>query len=156
MALPNRATNVTAVTQWGALRRRFVGGEGNVRKNRLRWDMKIQPSPLSQIYNVRLLYSLERAPKLFVLSPDLIQLGEEPIPHRYGDGSLCLYLPGAGEWDRSMLLADTMIPWASEWLYFYEVWLGTGEWCGGGHGSPKSDEVGEKHYYDLSSNRRPR
>ena len=36
------------------------------------------------------------------------------------------------------------------------IWLGTGEWCGGGHGSPKLDEVGEKHYYDVTNNRRPR
>ena len=156
MAIPNTASNVTAVSQWGALRRRFVTGDGSVRRNRLRWDMQIQPTPLSQVYSVRLLYSLERVPKVFVQSPELIQPGDDPIPHQYGDGSLCLYLPGAGEWDRSMLLADTLIPWTSEWLYFYEIWLGTGEWCGGGHGSPKVDEVPEKHFYDVTSNRLPR
>lgn len=31
-----------------------------------------------------------------------------------------------------MLIADTYIPWAIEWLYYYEIWLVTGEWCGGG------------------------
>jgi hypothetical protein len=31
-----------------------------------------------------------------------------------------------------MPLAMTVIPWISEWLYFYELWLVTGEWLGGG------------------------
>ena len=156
MAIPNTKNRLTAVSQWGSLRRAFGDGIGSVQRNKLRWDMQLQPAPLSVVYDVRLLYTLERGPKLFVRSPDLIQPGNDPIPHRYGDGSLCLYLPNSGEWDRSMSLAETIIPWASEWLYFYEIWLGTGEWCGGGHGSPKPDEAVEDHIQSLSKNTRPR
>lgn len=145
MATLNSVRDVKTVTQWGALRRQFPDGVGNVKRNRLRWDMQIQPTPLSDVYDIRLYYSLERLPKVFVRSPELVQPADDPIPHRYGDNSLCLYLPGAGEWDRGMLLADTIIPWASEWLYFYELWLGTGEWCGGGHGSPNSDGAESEH-----------
>ncbi|AOY73993.1 hypothetical protein ARZXY2_4494 (plasmid) [Arthrobacter sp. ZXY-2] len=29
-----------------------------------------------------------------------------------------------------MLLVDTTLPWASEWLLHYEVWKGTGIWFG--------------------------
>jgi hypothetical protein len=29
-------------------------------------------------------------------------------------------------------VADYIIPWISCWLYFYEVWLATGTWIGGG------------------------
>ena len=36
------------------------------------------------------------------------------------------------EFASDMLIADTYIPWAIEWLYYYEIWLVTGEWCGGG------------------------
>lgn len=32
-----------------------------------------------------------------------------------------------------MLIADTIVPWASEWLLHYEYWLSTGTWHGGGH-----------------------
>jgi hypothetical protein len=32
-----------------------------------------------------------------------------------------------------MLLAYTVVPWISEWLLYYELWLFTGEWTGGGH-----------------------
>ena len=31
-----------------------------------------------------------------------------------------------------MYLAETILPWASEWLAHYEGWLYTGEWKGGG------------------------
>lgn len=43
---------------------------------------------------------------------------------------MCLYL--SPDFTSQMLLADTVIPWAVEWLYHYEIWLATGEWCGGG------------------------
>ena len=31
-----------------------------------------------------------------------------------------------------MFIADTIVPWACEWLLHYEIWLATGEWHGGG------------------------
>ena len=31
-----------------------------------------------------------------------------------------------------MQLATTIVPWCSEWLFYYELWLATGEWLGGG------------------------
>ena len=27
---------------------------------------------------------------------------------------------------------NTIVPWIADWLYYYEVWLFTGEWEGGG------------------------
>ncbi|MEY9893897.1 hypothetical protein ABIA35_007434 [Catenulispora sp. MAP12-49] len=56
------------------------------------------------------------------------------LPHVYRDGNLCLYLPG--QWHEEMLLADTILPWASEWLLHYELWLVTGHWSGSGHDCP--------------------
>ena len=36
-----------------------------------------------------------------------------------------------------MPIADTIIPWTSEWLFFYELWLATGgEWLGEGEHPP--------------------
>ena len=37
-----------------------------------------------------------------------------------------------GDWREDRALAWTIIPWLLEWLVEYEVWLVTGEWCGGG------------------------
>jgi hypothetical protein len=39
-----------------------------------------------------------------------------------------------------MLLCQTIVPWISEWLLHYEIWLVTGKWCAGGiHPTVKSD-----------------
>jgi hypothetical protein len=43
--------------------------------------------------------------------------------------TLCLYL--GEEWSRVNPLTD-LVGWATEWLFFYEVWLATGMWLGGG------------------------
>ena len=40
-----------------------------------------------------------------------------------------------------MLIAETIVPWASEWLFYYEIWKGTGEWYGGGDWPPLDRSV---------------
>jgi hypothetical protein len=43
---------------------------------------------------------------------------------------ICVHLPE--EWTPSSLIADTIMPWISQWLRFYEVWQQTGSWEGEG------------------------
>lgn len=118
--------------QWMALKKVFPNSRGGVRRNRLGWSADLQPTGLSDTYTIYLEYTLEKSPTVVVQSPELRDRDDERVPHRYSDGSLCLFLPGAGEWQRHMYLAETILPWTSEWLLHYEIWLGTGEWCGGG------------------------
>jgi hypothetical protein len=61
----------------------------------------------------------------------LAPLPGEILPHFNPDNTLCLY-HSAKEWTPAMYLAETIVPWASEWLFHYEIWKGTGEWRGGG------------------------
>ncbi|MBE9065015.1 hypothetical protein IQ256_29210 [cf. Phormidesmis sp. LEGE 11477] len=62
------------------------------------------------------------------------------IPHIHLDpdkpelSSMCLYDPDGGEWNDTIFLADTVIPWAAEWLMHYEHWHLFGEWIGSGVG----------------------
>ena len=51
---------------------------------------------------------------------------------------ICLYRY-AFEFSRYKLLANTVIPWIVEWLFYYEIWLTTGEWLGGGE-HPQSEK----------------
>ena len=51
--------------------------------------------------------------------------------------NLCLYYPC--EWNSTMNISDTIIPWISEWLYYFEFWCITGEWHGGGKHPTKKD-----------------
>lgn len=97
------------------------------------WTGTITPLNGCESYLVRIGYRLQKAPRVVVLSPPLTNRGDgERIPHRFSDGSLCLYFPRYGEWTPNDFIADTMLPWASLWLYYYEVWGATGVWHGGG------------------------
>jgi hypothetical protein len=45
----------------------------------------------------------------------------------------------------STFIAYTILPWTSLWLYFYELWLVTGQWMGGGkHPSPEEKKEAKK------------
>lgn len=61
--------------------------------------------------------------------------------HQPEDSALCLFDPDAGEWNNTMLIADRIVPWASEWLHYYEIWHLTGVWHGSNAPGPIS--VGE-------------
>ncbi|MDE3838759.1 hypothetical protein C0966_05110 [Bacillus methanolicus] len=89
------------------------------------WIGKLQPSEKSPIYTVKIQYDPYQ-PKVFVLEPEILR----SAPLRYGDNSLCLYHPNDNSYRPDMLISDTLIPWASEWLYFYNIWLEEGVWWG--------------------------
>jgi hypothetical protein len=64
----------------------------------------------------------------------------EDIPHLMFDSkdpelsALCLFDPAGREWTNKLLIADTTIHWAAEWLAYYELWHFDGIWRGGGVG----------------------
>ena len=71
---------------------------------------------------------------MFMVEPAMQRVNGALPEHIYDDDKnrLCLFLPNSGEWDGARMLADTVIPWVSEWLFYYEIWLATEKWCGGG------------------------
>jgi len=96
----------------------------------LTWVGQLRPSPSSEGYTVKIAYRLGERPVVTVLSPDLRSRNGERLPHVFSGEKLCLYRARYGEWNSSMSLAGIIIPWTSLWLFYYEVWLATGEWCG--------------------------
>jgi hypothetical protein len=67
-----------------------------------------------------------------VLEPQLVgRNDDDKIPHTFRPGRICLHL--REEWDATTYIHQTIVPWASLWLYYYELWQATGEWLGGGH-----------------------
>lgn len=111
------------------------------------WEGPLQP--FAQPYRVRLIWSLGvrgvntrstyNSPMVLVLDPPLVRRLEEPerpIPHLYARPQpempphLCLYWPPGREFDASRYLAETILPWAAEWLMYYELWHATGKWAG--------------------------
>lgn len=134
---------ISLAIQAGHLRKLFPASQATFRRSQLTWVATLQPTPLSQSYTVRMQYKLDQRPEVEVLDPKLEERDGERPPHLYPKGRLCLYLPGMNEWNSNMLLADTIVPWISEWLLNYEFWLATGEWCGGGE-HPVIDEKVER------------
>ena len=108
------------------------------------WMGVIVPTAVSPQYVVNVVYRAGRHPETYVRKPILACRAGQGLPHVYSqkEQKLCLFVPAGGkEWNSSMSIASTIVPWASEWLFFYEVWLATGRWLGGGvHlGSPKTE-----------------
>lgn len=104
--------------------------------NRLEWEGELQPSILSEKYQVRIEYLLGRRPTVTVYGGNLRKIDDPALPHHFRVDpirkqiEMCLHLPE--EFNGRKLLANTILPWASEWLLHYEVWLATNEWYGGG------------------------
>lgn len=101
----------------------------------LKYDIELQPTSESKVYRCKVIYeSLNDKPKVYVILEDLCKRGDEKLPHNYGENGkyleMCLWY--GGDWKKQRNIADTIIPWASEWLYFYEYWYITGKWLGGG------------------------
>jgi hypothetical protein len=63
----------------------------------------------------------------------VMEMREGKYPHHIlKHNRLCLYYPKFKEWMPHMFLADTIIPWSSLWLYYYDHWLKYDKWLGGG------------------------
>jgi hypothetical protein len=98
---------------------------------------------LSARYRIRIDYKFERHPRTRVVDPPLERRGDKPIPHMFGQKTRCLYRASKKEWNSSMIIAETILPWASLRLFYYEIWLATGEWVGGGkHPGDQDDPKG--------------
>lgn len=102
------------------------------RRNIVSWIGEIQPSAISQRYQIKIVHQLHKVPKISVLKPQLVATDGEVIPHTYPGNYLCLYHPKKREWNQQKYVAKTIIPWTSLWLSYYELWKATGEWLGGG------------------------
>ncbi|WP_404391350.1 hypothetical protein [Pseudoalteromonas phenolica] len=131
-------------------------GEVVIRDNdkTVEWVGYIQPTSLSRRYKVVIRYTINKLPFCIVTEPDLTVLAsDKAIPHTYPNSTnvkgvqLCLFLPKVkklnkvSEWQPTMFVADTFIPWASTWLFYFECWLSTGTWHGGGVEHDESQEV---------------
>ena len=112
----------------------------------LKMILRIQPTECSKFYQVLLEYkSVQKRPQVYVSIDQLEIEDKKSIPHKYGIKyinekeyvNLCLYY--RNEWDSTMKITETIMPWICEWLYYFEIWCITGKWCGGGKHPTKKD-----------------
>lgn len=131
----NKIHIVNLAIQQGKLKHLFPESSVSISSNVLIWKHVLQPSPLSDHYSVKLTYNLDRSPNVYVVSPTLKKRERGwDFNHVYNQKKqwLCLFYKKAREWKSNMFIADTVVPWISEWLLHYEIWSVTGKWNGGG------------------------
>jgi hypothetical protein len=119
--------------QKAALSRRYPTTSVSTTDNELVWLGSLTPTEFSRTYEVVISHQTGGpTPLVYVARPGLKLVAGMRLPHVYPLNTLCLYY-GSREWNSSMLIADTLVPWTAEWLTHYEVWVATGgEWLGGG------------------------
>ncbi len=114
------------------LKIKFPDSQISCTPNSITWKGKLIPSPMSDEYEIKICLNKGKSPKIYVIDPILEEPKNKKLPHVYPDNDLCLYYPDGKEWNEEKFLVDTIIPWTSEWLFHYELWLSSGKWNGGG------------------------
>ena len=105
-------------------------------RNVLTWRATIKPTSFSRSYDATLIYNGHQPPRISIGGESLRKLDDPSFPHRYEIDAahnkvrICLYYPG--DLDYSKPFSETIVPWISEWLFHYEIWLATDRWSGGG------------------------
>jgi hypothetical protein len=101
------------------------------RGNWAQWTGNLKPTAMSEAYTIQITYEIPARPEIQALTPLLKARPDcNKIPHVFSENKLCVHQ--AHEWGGDKILAVTIVPWISAWLYFYEIWYATGLWLGEG------------------------
>ncbi len=113
--------------------------------------IKIRPTKESVQYKLKISAEVDSTKvSVFPVEPHIGSVESKmTVPHMYQSGALCLFFPDNNEWKYTDSWADTLVPWAGLWLYYYEIWLQTGEWLGGGVHERKRNNKGKTHISEL-------
>jgi hypothetical protein len=137
-----RLPELSPAQQYLFLRKNPIcAGVGGIHTGRLHWHYWTRPTVLSRDYLTHIEFQRGGTPKVSIREPDLSALASgRDLPHVYHDPiRLCLFLPGSDEWLGSMRIDQTFVPWTATWLYYFEEWLASNEWKGGGE-HPNSND----------------
>ncbi|MBS7327126.1 MAG: hypothetical protein KIG68_00015 [Oxalobacter sp.] len=130
--------NIPLAKQAHYLRLIYPESKCFTRFNKLTWFGKIKPSPISRIYKIKISCDGFKRPKVILYGDNLRGIEKADFPHKFNvnleksEVELCLHMFHEFS-HKKHLIADTIVLWTQEWLFFYEIWLETGEWLGGGH-----------------------
>ena len=149
---------LTIKQQDASIRTAFPGFVGTRLEPRFgSWTGTVKPREAS--YRLRIDYRLpehlalnvsvaDYYPRIYLPDSELEEVyeraGKQP-PHTWARDNpkrfhLCLFDPRQRQWFWRLPIGDTLLKRACEWLIFYEDWLETGEWFGGGNHPDTEDE----------------
>lgn len=148
-SLVNKKKIITLPRQKSDLLYTFKGSVCEIKKNVLFWKGNIKPTPLSKEYEVVIIYQINALPRIqvFVTGENLKELDNPDFPHKYkiikDKHTVKICLDRYQVFNKYKYISNTIIPWTIEWLYYYEIWLATGKWLGGGE-HPAMGEIKEE------------
>ena len=128
---------LTLAKQGALLKAKYPESTVWLKNNSLIWYGEIRPTPISRLYKIKVICERGKQPKVILYGKHIEGIERDDFPHRYHkdlerqEVQLCLNM--TYEFNYSLRIIDTIIPWTQEWLYFYEIWLTIGVWKGGGH-----------------------
>ena len=132
-----KMSGILPITQLNCLKSKYPESTGRIVNGKIIWNYIVKPTPKSNEYKIRITYGNGSYPIVEIVEPRNLLREKEGADfiHMYRDSKaghqmLCLY--ANGEWTPQKFISATIVPWAVEWCYFYEVWLDTGKWLGGG------------------------
>lgn len=130
-----RVRCLSAISQIGDMAQKRPEFVARRHGNQATWEGRVKPLPCCAAYLLRIVALSGRRPWVEVLEPKLrIPRDQRLETHCFSGGDVCLHLHT--EWTPDLYIADTIVPWAALWLVFYEYWLATGLWLGGGEHPP--------------------
>ena len=134
-----RSKKYSVIEQLNFLKATYKGSWGTASCGSLTWYFDIQPLSICDTYRLKITYKTGFFPQTYIISPKPLPLakGVSKLPHTYDTKSqrLCLFYPKYYEWNSSMRIDETIVHWAAQWIVYYESWVQTGIWQGGGHGN---------------------
>lgn len=127
---------IPALTQLETIKEAFPEAKiTKIQRGHYEVIVPLNPKNISRTYDVKIAFT-EFGAKIYVVN-EVLKVAEQrkKLPHVYDHKAqqLCLYSISNKEWSSRQLIVKTIIPWASEWLFYYELWLISGDWLGGGH-----------------------
>ena len=124
---------LTLADQMYRMRSKHPQFSSYIRRSAVIWEGPWSAAELGDEYALRICYPHARRPIISILSPILkLAKKRKNLPHVYADGQLDICVHEAKDWSPRLYIADTIMPWISEWIYFYEIWRQTGAWLGKG------------------------
>lgn len=119
------------------LHMRYPESSGSIaRGGMLLWQTTMKPSAISNIYEVRIEAKPYTFPRVWASGGAISRCENlQLVPHKFAFETdpprvrLCLQY---ADWSSSQPFTETVLPWCSEWLVHFEIWMATGEWHGGG------------------------
>ena len=133
-----RNKKYSVIEQLNFLKATYKESHGITLRNSLIWFFNIQPLSINGTYRLKITYKYGYYPQIYIVSPKPLPLapGTSTLPHTYDTKTqqLCLFHPKYNEWNSSMRIDETIVHWAAQWIVYYECWVLTGVWQGGGHG----------------------